>query len=105
PGPASLPVRPRLCLAAALVLAVHWIALFSAYKRAPAGTVILIVYLAPIGIAALAPAILGERVGSRTVAALALGVVGFVLVAAPAVHGATTGGLVMALVAAATFVG
>ena len=70
PRPALLSVHRGLCLAAGLVLAIHWIALFSAYKRAPAGTVILIVYLAPIGIAGLAPATLGERVGTRTLWAL-----------------------------------
>jgi drug/metabolite transporter (DMT)-like permease len=102
--PRLLSVRPILCLASGLVLAVHWISLFSAYKRAPAGTVILIVYLAPIGVAALAPATLGERVGSRTLWALAVGAAGFVLVAWPAVHGASAAGLGLALLAAVMFV-
>ena len=102
--PALLSVRPWLCVTSALVLAVHWVSLFSAYKRAPAGTVILIVYLAPIGIAALAPSMLGERVGARTLWALVLGAAGFALVAWPAVHGTSVAGLGLALLAAAMFV-
>ena len=102
--PPLFSVHRRLCIGAALILAVHWVAMFSAYKRAPAGTVILIVDLAPIGIAALAPRTLGEQLGARTVTALVLGVGGFVLVAWPAVHGASLTGLGLALVAAAFFV-
>jgi drug/metabolite transporter (DMT)-like permease len=87
-----------------VILAVHWIALFAAYKRAPAGTVILIVYLAPVGIAALAPKLLGEHVGARTLLALAAAAAGFGLVAGPAVESSSAAGLVLALLAAATFV-
>ena len=54
PGPRLLSVLPWHCVAAAVILAFHWLALFAAYKRAPAGTVILLVYLAPVGIAAVA---------------------------------------------------
>ena len=102
--PRLLSVSPVLCLAAAAVLAVHWAALFAAYRRAPAGTVILIVYLAPVGVAALAPRTLGERVGPRTLVALGLGVLGVALVVAPALDGAGAAGLALAAAAAATFV-
>jgi drug/metabolite transporter (DMT)-like permease len=88
----------------AFVLAAHWLALFAAYKRAPAGTVILIVYLAPLGVAALAPRMLGERLGGRTVTALAVATAGFCLVAAPTVRAAGIAGLILALVAAGLFV-
>ena len=102
--PRPFTVLPGRCVAAAAVLAVHWAALFAAYRRAPAGTVILIVYLAPVGIAALAPRTLGERVGPRTVAALALGLAGVVLVAAPAADGTESSGVALAGLAAVTFV-
>lgn len=79
-------------------------ALFAAYQRAPAGTVILVVYLAPIGVAALAPRVLGERLGRRTVVALAIATVGFALLAIPTAHTSGGTGLLLALVAAALFV-
>ena len=106
-GPAQtrlLSYRPRWCLAAGAVLAAHWVCLFAAYQRAPAGTVILIVYLAPVGIAAAAPRLLGERVSRRTVVALAIATAGFVLVAAPSLGSTSTSGLVLSVVAAVLFV-
>jgi drug/metabolite transporter (DMT)-like permease len=103
-GPKVFSHRPALCALVALVLAAHWLALFAAYKRAPAGTVILIVYLAPLGVAALSPRLLGERLGGRTVTALAVATAGFCLVAAPTVRAAGIAGLVLALVAAGLFV-
>ena len=103
-GPRLLAARPGLCALAALTLAAHWLALFAAYKRAPAGTVILIVYLAPLGVAALSPRLLGERISRVTVAALGLATVGFCLVAAPTVRAAGTAGLILSLLAAALFV-
>lgn len=87
-----------------MVLGAHWLALFAAYKRAPAGTVILIAYLAPIGVAALAPRLLGERLDRRTVAALAAAVAGFGLLAGPTVRAAGAIGLALSLVAAVLFV-
>ena len=103
-APRLLSVQPLRCLLSAVVLGAHWLALFAAYKRAPAGTVILIVYLAPIGVAALAPRLLGERLGRGTVTALAAAVVGFGLVAGPTVHSAGATGLALSLVAAVLFV-
>jgi drug/metabolite transporter (DMT)-like permease len=102
--PALLSVKPWSCVTAGAVLAVHWITLFAAYKRAPAGTVILVVYLAPVGIAAIAPRVLGEALPARTLAALGVAVTGFALVAWPAVGAASIGGLVYAVAAAVTFV-
>ena len=94
-GPAAL---------AAAILAVHWVCLVAAYQRAASGTVILIVYLAPVGIAALEPRTLGQRHSGRTLAALATALAGFVLVAAPQLGRSSAAGLALALAAAVTFV-
>jgi drug/metabolite transporter (DMT)-like permease len=102
--PRLLSYRPGACLAIAAVLAGHWVALFEAYKRTDVSTVILVVYLAPVGVAALAPRLLGERVGWRTWAALAAALAGFLLVALPSVGSASVSGLVLAGVAAVLFV-
>lgn len=104
PGPALLSVQRGRAFSAAAVLAVHWLALFAAYQRAPAGTVILVVYLAPVGIAACAPLVLGERIGRRAVAALGVALAGFALVTVPSVHRSSWPGLALAVAAAATFV-
>jgi drug/metabolite transporter (DMT)-like permease len=101
-GLAGLP-RGRSALAAAL-LAVHWSALFAAYRRLPVAVVILVVYLSPVGMAVLARRLLGERVERRTVAALGIAVVGFVVIAAPEVEGpGDPVGLSLAVFAAATY--
>ncbi len=104
PGPRLFSVLPWHCVAAACILAFHWLALFAAYKRAPAGTVILLVYLAPVGIAAVAPRALGESLGSRTLLALGLATAGFLFVGVPAVRGAQASGVVLGIVAAVLFV-
>jgi drug/metabolite transporter (DMT)-like permease len=104
PGPRLYSILPWHCLAAAVILAFHWLALFAAYKRAPAGTVILLVYLAPVGIAAVAPRALGESLGSRTLGALGLATIGFLLVGVPAVRGAQASGVALGIVAAVLFV-
>jgi drug/metabolite transporter (DMT)-like permease len=103
-GPALLSFRPGRCACVAGVLAVHWLALFAAYHRAPAGTVILIVYLAPIGVAAVAPRLLGEHLDTRTIVALAAATAGFALVAGPTIRSAGAGGLALSLIAAVLFV-
>jgi len=93
---------PVRCLIAGAVLALHWSAMFGAYKRAPADMVIFLLYLAPVMIAALAPLVLSERVGPRTLAALVTAVVGAALVTRPA-GGGEVAGLVLAGIAAASF--
>jgi drug/metabolite transporter (DMT)-like permease len=102
--PRLLSVQPVRCALTAAVLGAHWLALFAAYKRAPAGTVILIVYLAPLGVAALAPRLLGEPLGRHTIVALGAAVLGFALLAGPTVHAAGASGLTLSLVAAVLFV-
>jgi drug/metabolite transporter (DMT)-like permease len=103
-APKLLSIAPGRCCLTAAVLGLHWLALFAAYQRAPAGTVILIVYLAPIGVAALAPHMLGERLGRRTVLALGAALAGFALLAGPTVRSAGATGLTYSLVAAVLFV-
>jgi drug/metabolite transporter (DMT)-like permease len=103
--PRPFSVQPWLCLGVAGLLAGHWLALFAAYRRAPAGTVILIVYLAPIGVAALAPTVLGERLSGVTVVTLGIASAGAVLITAPAARGTGVTGLVLAGLAAVLYVG
>lgn len=81
PGEAFLRHRPARTLLNGVVLAVHWVTFIAALQRAPIGNVLLVVYLAPVGVAVLAPRVLGERVPLRTVVALALAVGGIALVA------------------------
>jgi drug/metabolite transporter (DMT)-like permease len=87
-----------------VILAAHWVCFIAALQRAPIGTVLLITYLAPVGIAAFAPAFLGEVVPVRTKAALALAVSGIALIAAPALGGASADGIVLAFLTGALYV-
>ncbi len=103
-GPRLLSQRAGRCVLTAATLGLHWLALFAAYDRAPAGTVILIVYLAPIGIALAAPLVLGEHAHARTWLALAVAVAGFTLLAGPAAASAGWAGLGLSLVAMVTFI-
>jgi drug/metabolite transporter (DMT)-like permease len=104
-GPPPLfSVRTSLCVLVGAILASHWLALFAAYKRAPAGTVILIVYLAPIGVALVAPATLGEHLSRQTLTSLVAATAGFALLAAPTLRTAGAMGLAYSLAAAVLFV-
>ena len=97
--------RPsRLLLVNGVILAAHWVSFIAALQRAPIGTVLLITYLAPVGIAALAPAVLGEVVPARTKAALAIAVAGIALIAAPALGGAEGTGILLAFLTGALYV-
>lgn len=102
PGEREFPrpysVAPARCLANGALLAVHWFTMFVAFDRAPAGTVILIIFLAPVGVAAIAPRLLGEHLSTAVVAAVALGLVGVALIAGPALGDADPVGLAMAAV-------
>jgi drug/metabolite transporter (DMT)-like permease len=83
------------------LLGVHWLCLVSAQQRAPLGTVLFITYLAPVVVAGLARRVVNEHVPARTVAALAVAVVGTALLARPG--SANGAGLVFALLAALTY--
>ena len=103
-GRIGLPRISRNLLLNGVVLAAHWVCFIAALQRAPIGTVLLITYLAPVGIAALAPAVLGEHVPGRTVAALAVAVTGIGLIALPAMDGTSTDGVVLALLTGVLYV-
>lgn len=96
--------RPVAACTTGALLAVHWAALFAAYQRAPISTVILIVYLAPVGVAAVAPWALDEHHGTWTLVALAVAVAGLALVVGPGARDAGASGLALAALAAVTFV-
>lgn len=90
-----------------LILGVHWICYFAAIQHTSVASANLITYANPIVIAALAPALLGERIRRVTVLALAASVVGIVLIAA---FGPSSGsgavrpaGLVLASLAAVSY--
>lgn len=103
-GAALLSHRPLRSLAVGALLAGHWVALFAALQRAPIGIVLFVTYLAPVGVAVAAPRALGEAVGPRTVGALALGLAGAALLLGPAAGDASTSGLLLAGVAALSYV-
>jgi drug/metabolite transporter (DMT)-like permease len=100
-----MPGRPsRLLLLNGVVLAAHWVSFIAALQRAPIGTVLLITYLAPVGIAAFAPAYLGEVVPARTKLALAVALSGIVLIALPAMDGTSADGIALAFLTGALYV-
>jgi drug/metabolite transporter (DMT)-like permease len=103
-GAPLLRYQPWRTLAAGVLLAGHWVALFAALRRAPIWTVLLVTYLAPVGIAATAPLVLRERVGGRTLAALGVALAGTALVVSPAVEGASATGVALAGLAAGSYV-
>ena len=103
-GPALFSYQPRRVVFTGAILAVHWLSFIAALQHAPIGTVVLIVFLGPIGVALGAPRVLGERSSPRTLGALALAVAGFALVAAPGVRSAGLLGPALALLAAVLLV-
>lgn len=95
-----LSVRPARTLVQGVLLAAHWAALFAAFQRAPVGTVVLVTYVAPAIVALVAPRILGERVPPVVLVALAMAMVGAVLVLGPGADGVSTSGLALSVTAA-----
>jgi drug/metabolite transporter (DMT)-like permease len=97
--------RPtRLLVLNGVVLAGHWVCFIAALQRAPIGMVLLITYLAPVGIAAFAPMTLGEVVPIKTKAALAVAVAGIALIAIPARDGSSADGVLLAFATGALYV-
>jgi drug/metabolite transporter (DMT)-like permease len=92
-----------LLVVAGVVLALHWLTFFEAYKRLSVATTILIVYVGPVLIAAAAPAVLGERLDRRTIYALALSMIGIGLIAVPSASAGDAFGFACAGVAAVSF--
>jgi drug/metabolite transporter (DMT)-like permease len=86
------------------LLALHWVAFFWSLTTTTVAIALVLVYLAPVGMATLAPLVLREPLRVRAAAALAIALGGAVLVARPG-EGATVEGVVSGLIAAATFAG
>jgi drug/metabolite transporter (DMT)-like permease len=86
------------------LLAFHWVAFFWSLTTTTVAIALVLVYLAPVAMATLAPIVLGESLQRRSMVALAIALAGVVLVARPG-EGATTEGVVSGLLAAASFAG
>jgi drug/metabolite transporter (DMT)-like permease len=86
------------------LLAFHWVAFFWSLTTTTVAIALVLVYLAPVGMATLAPLVLREPLRARAAVALAVALGGAVLVARPG-EGATVEGIVSGLIAAATFAG
>ena len=94
---------PSLVLSGVL-LAAHWLTFVMALQRAPIGTVLTGIYLAPIVIALLAYRTLGERVGRTKAIAVLVAVGGSALVLRPGVAGGW-GGVSLTLFSAVAYAG
>lgn len=103
-GPAVWSVARGRAVAVCVTLAVHWLCEIGAYSYAPVGTALFIVFLAPIGIAALAPRVLGEHIDRNTVIALALAAGGFAFMSRNALQASGATGIVLSVAGAITFV-
>lgn len=102
-GRMRLRERRWLLIADGVVLGIHWVCMFEAFKRLSVATAILLVFVGPVLVAALVGPVLKERVERRTVAALAVSVIGMVMIAAPAWKIQDPAGVVYALVSAVGF--
>lgn len=96
--------RPDQARVAALgaILAVHWAAFFWSLKTTTVAIALVLVYLAPVVLAVLAPRVLGEKTDRRAWLAVGMALVGVLMVARPG-EGATFAGTVSGLIAALTF--
>jgi drug/metabolite transporter (DMT)-like permease len=105
--PATLDRKVGVAAAiAGVLLAVHWSMQFAAYDRAPAPTVAFVIFLAPVGYAALAPFVLREHTPPRAWLGLGLAVPGAALITgASSADGASSTGIALAFGAAVTLVG
>jgi len=72
--------RLKLVMLNGLLLCLGWVFLFASMKLIPIADAVLLNYLAPIFTAALAPALLKERLEKLTVLALALSFLGVLLI-------------------------
>ena len=103
--PAPYSVTPWRAIGSGILLSGHWLTMFIAFDRVPAGTVILIIFLSPVGVAALAPSLLGDRLTPRIVVAVLVGLVGVGFIAGPSLESADPTGLMMAVVSMVLLVG
>ena len=86
------------------LLAFHWVAFFWSLNTTTVAIALVLVYLAPVAMATLAPLVLGEPLRARAGVALTVALAGVILVARPG-EGATVEGVISGLVAAGTFAG
>lgn len=100
-------LRPRshrpLLVASGLILAVHWVAEFEAFKRLDIAAAILIIFIGPVLAAALAPAVLGERLHPITLGALAVAFGGIALITVPDIGDIDGAGVAWGLASAGLF--
>ncbi|MBW3537606.1 MAG: DMT family transporter [Actinobacteria bacterium] len=102
--PAPYRVTPWRAIGSGVLLSAHWLTMFIAFDRVPAGTVILIIFLSPVGVAALAPSLLGDHLTPRLIAAVFVGLLGVALIAGPSLDSADPTGLAMAGISMALLV-
>lgn len=96
-----LPDQPKVhALRAALLIASTFF-FFSALKFLPIADALAIFFVQPLVVTALSPVILGERVGPRRWAAVAVGFLGTLIIIRPGFGGLNTGSL-LALAAGAS---
>lgn len=95
--------RAKLLITSGVVLAVHWAALFEAYRRLSVTTTILIVFLGPVLMAVAAPRVLGEHLRARSIGALVVAFAGIVLIAGPGIADVDAAGVLFAFVSATLF--
>ncbi len=103
-GPPVWSVARGRGVAVCFTLVVHWLCEIGAYSYAPVGTALFIVFLAPIGIAAFAPRVLGEHIDRQTILALALAVGGFAFMSRSALEASGGTGIALSVAGAVTFV-
>ena len=95
--------RPVLLASSGVLLVVHWVSEFEAFRRLDIAAAILVVFLGPVLASLAAPAVLGERLSPVTLGALALALGGIALISIPRISHVDRVGLVYALVSAVLF--
>ncbi len=93
-------LQGRLLLMGAL-LAVHWSSFFVAISRTSVAAALVLIYLAPVAMAALSGPVLGEQVGRVVKVALGVSVLGLWLVIRGELS-ASAGGIVAGVISAST---
>jgi drug/metabolite transporter (DMT)-like permease len=85
--------KPSLQLLRSGLLAVTTALFFVGIRTTPLATATSIMFLSPILVTVLSVPLLGETVGVRRLAGVAVGFVGAVIIVRPSVHGVSTGAL------------
>lgn len=87
-----------------LLLAAHWLTFFLAIKLTTVAVALAVLYLGPVAAALLSAPVLGEHVRRGTKFGLGFALIGTLIVVRPGA-GATTGGVIAALISAVLLVG